>query len=190
MTSGGRVVILDFGLASDAFPETRPRGRAWPARRRTWRPNDVRVPRRLKAMTGIASASPCTKRSRAGCRSTDRFEHTLLRERAPDLHPPADVAPDVPEDLNAICMGLLRRDPAHRLSGSEALRLLERDAGGGTGTPPSDDEIEPPFIGRRRHLDTLAAALGAAKSGSATAVYVHGPPASARAPWSSAFSRT
>ena len=92
------------------------------------------------------------------------------------LHPPAEVVPEVPEDLNAICMGLLRRDPAHRLSGSQALRLLEGDAVGETGTTFSDVEIDPPFIGRRRHLDTLGAALRAALSGSATTVYVHGPP--------------
>ena len=38
------------------------------------------------------------------------------------------LAPDVPPDLSAICMGLLRRDPAQRLSGAAVLRQLARDA--------------------------------------------------------------
>ena len=41
------------------------------------------------------------------------------------------MVPDVPADLSAVCMGLLRRNPEQRLSGPEALRGLARDT-----TPP------------------------------------------------------
>ena len=63
----------------------------------------------------------------------------LLRKRIDDPPAPAEVVPDVPADLSAICMGLLRRDPEQRLSGPEALRATgsrhcaarsEVDAGG------------------------------------------------------------
>ena len=175
VTSGGRVVILDFGLASDAFP----RPATW--ERLAGTPAYLAPERRHGAAPSEShdwySVGVTLYEALTGRLPFDgRVEHTPRRERVPHLHPPADVASDVPEDLNAICMGLLRRDPAHRLSGSQALQLLEGDAVGETGTPFSDVEIDPPFIGRRRHLDTLGAAFSAALSGSATTVYVHGPP--------------
>ncbi len=173
VTSGGRVVILDFGLASDAVssdaamwesmagtpaylaPERR--AGAAPSESQDWYSVGVTV---YKALAGHLPFD-------------DRFEH---ERRAFDLRPPAEVAPNVPEELNAICMGLLRRDPAHRFSGSEVLQLLERDAVACAETRHVDAEIEPPFIGRRWYLDALDAGLSAAKGGGATAIFVHGPP--------------
>jgi eukaryotic-like serine/threonine-protein kinase len=176
VTSGGRVVILDFGLASDAFPDDavmlesmagtpaylapERRAGAAPAESHDWYSVGVTL---YEALTGRLPFD-------------ERAYHRPLQERASDPRPPADVAPDVPEDLNAICIGLLRRDPAHRLSGSEVIELLERGVAQRTATRPSDAEIEPPFIGRRRHLDALHAALTAVKGGCATAIYLHGPP--------------
>ena len=51
----------------------------------------------------------------------------LYRKVTIDPPSPAELVPDVPVDLNAICMGLLRRDPERRLSGPAALRQLARE---------------------------------------------------------------
>jgi serine/threonine protein kinase len=48
----------------------------------------------------------------------------LLQKRECDPPPPAQLVPELPANLSAICMGLLCRDPAHRLSGHDALRSL------------------------------------------------------------------
>ena len=83
--------------------------------------------------------------------------------------------PDVPEDLNAICMGLLRRDPMQRMTGREAARILERDSAASAVARPPQADADPPFVGRQQHLNALETALTEAKHGTATAVYVHGP---------------
>ena len=51
----------------------------------------------------------------------------LLRKGTCDPPAPAQLVPDVPADLSAICMGLLCRNPEQRLSGPQALRALKRD---------------------------------------------------------------
>ncbi len=80
------------------------------------------------------------KRSRSPVRSST----CCCRKRADDPPAPAEVVPDVPADLSAICMGLLCRDPDERLSGPEALRRLARDTA-------------PPVAGRRTGADSRRA---------------------------------
>ena len=80
----------------------------------------------------------------------------------------------MPEDLDDLCMGLLRRDPMQRMAGREAARILERDSVVTVVARPSQD-AGPPFVGRHRHLNTLETALREARHGTATAVYVYGP---------------
>src|SRR6185503_4304114 len=78
---------------------------------------------------------------------------------------PNELAPDIPEDLNALCQDLLRREPKERPKGREILRRL-----GGTQTEPlvgASSAFSPmrsmPFIGRERHLAALGEAFQVAK---------------------------
>ena len=90
---------------------------------------------------------------------------------------PVEIAPDVPEDLNSICTGLLRRDPSAaalgRRSGEDArARIRHRRRG-----VAAEADVEPAFVGRRLQLEVLTAACwDAVKRHRAIAVYVHGPP--------------
>ena len=92
--------------------------------------------------------------------------HRLLR----------NCVPEVPADLSSICMGLMCRDPARRLSGHDALRGLDY---GAVVTSVSDGVREPPtetpFVGRTRELDVLDEAYSTVTRGRAAAVYVSGP---------------
>jgi Cdc6-like AAA superfamily ATPase len=175
ITPAERVVVLDFGLASDVIsddaavfesmagtlaylaPERRPG--APPSESDDWYSVGVTL---YEALTGrVPFDGP--------------FEDVCRRKRECDAPPPAAIASAIPDDLNSVCIGLLRRDPQRRLSGWQAAQLLRQGAGSIVDTPAFDVDVETQFVGRRRQLDALETALATAKLGSATTVYVHGP---------------
>jgi hypothetical protein len=90
--------------------------------------------------------------------------------------PPREVSPGVPADLDALCEGLLRRDPAKRPSGEDVLRALKGvRAGARPAAPPAAVIASPaPFVGRGPQLEALRDAFQALKSGHALTVAVHG----------------
>ncbi len=82
--------------------------------------------------------------------------------------PPHQVATGVPEDLGVLCSELLRRDPRARPPGREVLRRLGSTADGAAGTPSSSSGIDRSvssqrtFVGRERQLAVFERALEAA----------------------------
>jgi serine/threonine protein kinase len=169
VTPAGRLVILDFGLTSDVFLNDRatdesmagtpayvaPERRAGvaPSEGEDWYGVGVTL---YEALTGRLPFE-------------GSFEEMSRRKREADPSPPAAIEPGVPDDLNDICMGMLRRDPGRRLSGAEAVPALEPDVFLAAARRRSDVEMEPAFVGRQQHLDALRSALDAAKDGGATA---------------------
>ncbi len=96
----------------------------------------------------------------------------LLKKQQYDPPRPRDVAPGVPEDLDALCMDLLRRAPEERPTGAEVLRRLGPGAGPALAAPPPVADV--PLVGRQRHLRALADAFDAVCQGRAVTVCVHG----------------
>src|SRR6185312_13778106 len=94
------------------------------------------------------------------------------RGAAPD---PRLVAPESPPELAALCIDLLRTDPAARPTGDEVLRRLEID-------DPSTEirlaiaqpRAKAPFVGRAAELDALAEAFLATRAGQPVTVFVEG----------------
>ena len=176
VTPEGRVVILDFGLTAELLP--------------LYSGERSYVSGGTPAYMAPEEASGATP-SEAGdwygigatlyeaLTGTIPFEGALtdLLARKSTIDPPApmELAPGVPADLSAICMGMLCRDPAQRLSGPAALRALPRD----TAPPVLDTTPAPmgdtPFVGRAGQLQVLNEALRAVRNGSPAAVAVSGP---------------
>ena len=102
--------------------------------------------------------------------------------------PPATLVEGIPEDLNTLCVELLRIRPRHRPTGAEILRRLRGDASSqgaiskgaahtgprATARPASARETPAPFIGRGEQLLTLENAYRAMVRGETVSVYVHG----------------
>jgi serine/threonine protein kinase/tetratricopeptide (TPR) repeat protein len=90
--------------------------------------------------------------------------------------PPRELAADIPDDLNTLCLELLRRDPDARPAAPEVLRRL------GDGADESHGALSPrclprqaaPLIGRQAHLRILDAAFESMTQGQTAALYVHG----------------
>ena len=107
---------------------------------------------------------------------TGSFIEMMWDKRNKDAPRPRDLVPGIPEDLNALCVDLMRRDPARRPGGQEILNRLgaAQDA---TYRPDPTPAVhaEATFVGREEHLSTLRAALESSRSGAAVVVRLHGP---------------
>lgn len=94
----------------------------------------------------------------------------LEAKQTRDAAAPADLVDGLPEDLNALCIELLRRDPTARPCGSDVLARL------GGESPPGDAAgvSSPLFVGRRRHLAELMQAFQQTRHGKAVVYHVQG----------------
>jgi hypothetical protein len=176
VTPEGRVVILDFGLIAELLPQHGGDVRdesggtpaymspeagsgAAPSEASDWYGVGVTL---YEALTGISPFA-------------GTFLEVLLRKRTTDPPAPAQVNPDVPAALSAVCMGLLHRNPDQRLSGQEALRRLSPGSSRPVSDPSPAALRDTPFVGRDRQLGVLNDAFVAVMHGGAAAVSVHGP---------------
>jgi serine/threonine protein kinase len=175
VTAEGRVVLLDFGIASEVAsvddPQLLNMGTL-----------SFMSPEQLD---GVAPEPPSdcyaigvtlylaltgTVPYRARTRELLRW----TREHAP-LRPPHDLCPDVPADLDALAMALLQPDPAARPTAEEIARIL-RQPTAPTGAAPwaRREATVPSFLGRAAELRALEAARADSRSGGTVAVLITG----------------
>ncbi|APR84669.1 Serine/threonine-protein kinase PknA [Minicystis rosea] len=168
VTREGRVVVLDFGLVADLLnmvpeshlvgtfsymaPEQAGLKTVGPAA--DWYSVGVLL---YQALTGRL---PVTGAAR----------EVLVLKQA--FEPPAPhVLADVPEDLDALAVDLLRIEPAARPSEAEILRRLSADDRALRGAPPPHGAH---FVGRRMELDALRKALATTRKDRGVTFLVHG----------------
>ncbi len=172
VTPQGRVVLLDFGLATEL---------------------DRRGQHQSLHVAGtIAYMAPEQAACRAVSSASDwyavgvllyealtgrlPFDGTmtqiLLDKQQHDPAPPEALVPGLPTDLAALCRELLRRPPEARPTGEE---ILQRLGGPVTAAVPAAPPIpECQLVGREPHLAQLQAAFAAMRQGETITVFVHG----------------
>ncbi len=187
VTPEGRVVLLDFGLVT-AIEERRPADTS----------EDLLVGTAAYMSPEQAAAQPLTAQSdwyAVGAvlyealtgrpPFSGKFLEVLSKKQTYEPPPPRAVAPGVPEDLDTLCVDLLRLKAEARPGGDEVLARLGvpeesgRAGGGGVGRfAQSSGAIAAAgaaaLVGRARHLAFLRQAFAAAEGGAAVTVLVHG----------------
>jgi serine/threonine protein kinase/tetratricopeptide (TPR) repeat protein len=174
VTTGGRVVVLDFGLATEVG------GHAW---------SEVNVVGTADYMAPEQAASkpagPAADWYSVGVllyeALTGRLPFTgaplevLIAKQRGEPPSPRALAPSVPRDLDGLCADLLRTDPKDRPSGLEVLRRL------GAAEPSTEIRLATsshthtaPFVGRRRELELLEDAYVVSRQGAAVTAFVQG----------------
>jgi tetratricopeptide (TPR) repeat protein/predicted Ser/Thr protein kinase len=156
----GRVVILDFGLATDVSA-AESRGHGTPA----FMSPEQAIAAPLSPATDWYSVGVILYRCLTG-----RLPPSARQRQAPA--PVSRLRPDAPADLSALCTDLLQRDPWLRPSDEEILRRLGAHAEIPTRRQTWTEA--PPLMGRESHLEALRGALRQATDGRATTVRIHG----------------
>lgn len=160
----GRAVLLDFGVAAElAGPAAAAGTPAYmsPEQAQGERPS----PSADFYAVGVMLYEALT--GRLPYTSHDPVRDKLLR----DPGPPSSVVPQVPIDLDRLCMALLARDPALRPHGPAILDLL---CGDSERTLPPPARTEVPFIGRTAELRRIEEAMHEVVGGQGRVVLVKG----------------
>ena len=176
ITPGGHLKLVDFGLATDAFPgliddTVRIRGTpayVAPERAAGGRPTEASDWYGVGVMLFEALT---------GERPFDGTVGEVLEAKQRQPAPaPARLRGGVPESLNTLCRQLLERDPNARPGGSDVLLTLRHiwpDAGITTESPRTRVE-QGPFVGRQPQLAVLDRAFELSRLGRAQSVFLHG----------------
>jgi hypothetical protein len=172
VTTQGRVVLLDFGLAADLDS----------------------MGQHLSIQPRLLGTAAYMAPEQAACQpvtpASDWYAVGVMLYEALTGHPPFEGPPlavltdkqqrdpperpelaQAPADLVAVCRQLLSRDPAARPRGEEVRRLLRE---GRPASPASLPSAEVPLVGRQKHLEALADAYAAMRAGRTVIVEVHG----------------
>jgi serine/threonine protein kinase len=176
VTPEGRVVILDFGLATDLGPTGEHLH------------EDQRLMGTLPYMAPEQGGTLPVSSPASDWYSVGVILYKTLTGRLPftgnamkvvqdklrfDPPAPRDLRPDVPEDLNDLCVALLRRLPQNRPSGAEILERLGRKPSAPSAGLETSEAT--PLLGREQQLRFLDEAYETSRQRRAVLVAIHGP---------------
>ncbi len=175
VTPAGRVVVLDFGLAAEAGPngELRYVDASSPGTVPYMAPEQFGNPPVSSTASDLYAIGVILYEALTGRRPfVGNLLHVVRAKEDRDPAPPCELNPEVPEDLNALCMGLLAREAEGRPAAAVVLRALGQDSDRMEGAIPRQGEG--PLLGRDEHLLRLGEAYADSRRG-AVVVRIFGP---------------
>ncbi|MCA9522372.1 MAG: serine/threonine-protein kinase PknK, partial [Myxococcales bacterium] len=175
VTTNDRVVVLDFGLVTEADPHNMMHSVDFVGSPAYMSPEQGTGKPVSEAGDWYSVGVMLFEALTGQLPFFGGFTEVLLAKQQQEAPSPASLSSGVPDDLNQLCVGLLRRDPRDRIKGRDVLQLL------GATTPPrrfvesvSSSHRSEMLYGRERHTAALATAFERALSGTPTTVLVRG----------------
>lgn len=170
VTGQGRVVVLDFGLVQDIQLQEQSSPFSTFGTIPYVSPEQIRG-ERLGEASDWYSIGVMLYQALTGLQPHRGEPIQVLYARCNnEPPPPQSLNPAAPEDLAALCLDLLARDPDARPNASEIQRRL-----GIPVTTGDDVEPGPGFVGRSVQLGQLQAAWQQARAGERVVVHLSGP---------------
>ena len=175
VTGDGRIKILDFGLVTELDRERMTVAAESLAGTAAYMSPEQGARQSLSPASdwyavGVMLYEALTGRLPFVGASTD----VLMDKQRFEPPPAREVAPEVPQDLNALACELLRREPEARPNAREVLRRLGVDTGMLHVSSGPSTRSAHSFIGRGRQMTALADAFLATRRGRLTVVFVRG----------------
>ena len=169
VTREGRVVILDFGLIAEMSAEASGQVNSRAGTPAYMAPEQT---------AGLPAAEPADWyavgvmlfEALTGRRPfTGTTSELIARKQHFDAPDASELATGVPEDLDALCRDLLRREPQLRPTGNHVLFRL-----GALQTSLPGQPARTPFVGREQQLEELHQALASVRAGRTMVALAHG----------------
>ncbi|MDR3639000.1 MAG: protein kinase, partial [Isosphaeraceae bacterium] len=175
VTHEGRVVIMDFGLATELARGDSMEGQLVGTAGYMAPEQAAGLPTAEASdwyAVGVMLFEALTGRLPFLGRAID----VLMDKQRFEPPPPRELVTDVPEDLDALCVELLRRDPRARPPGSDVVRRLggAEDETTGSESLSSSHAGDAPFVGREPQYQALNDALATVERGASVVVFVRG----------------
>ena len=169
ITLQGKVVVLDFGLVTDAvFNEDSFTQQTMAGTFHYMAPEQGNG--RAQKASDWYSFGVMLYESLTGRHPFRRTSHEMPWTRQGFEPPsPRSLVPSIPEDLSRLCEELLRFSPSERPPGADVRNRIA----GGISAPADGPPGLPAFVGRERHLAALADAFSQCQQGTVV-VLLHG----------------
>jgi hypothetical protein len=168
VSNTGRVLILDFGLVKDLEADSAEQSIALAGSPAYMAPEQVGRGKITAAVDWYAVGVMLYRAITGVLPFQGAWQEVLNRKQAEDPPIPKVLNPDVPDDLNKICHGLLQRIPELRADGVSILDGLRCR----TTHPTSNTKDH--FVGRWRELQLLGESFCTLESGARQVVLLHG----------------
>ena len=172
VTSGGRVVILDFGISMERATRAPDEDGVLVGTPSYMSPEQV-LSEAITEASDWYSVGVMTYRALTGRYPFEGSIEDIIRNKV-RTEPcwPSEVAEGLPTDLSALCRDLLRRQPDARPTGREVLARLGQS--NSMVAPAFGAVSETPFLGRESLLGELRLAFEHVRNGATISVYIRG----------------
>jgi hypothetical protein len=174
VTPEGRVVLLDFGVATERTAPLHEGDEPEFVGTATYMAPEQAFGEALIPASDWYSVGVVLYEALVGrAPFVGAWTDVLLRKSTLDAPAPSTLIADVPPDLDELCCALLNRDPTLRPLGADVVARL-RKAGASSSSLRPAAAGDCAFVGRERHLAALADAFEAARMGRCVTVNVGG----------------